>query len=564
MGTDVSSATAVLSENGLAAGARARTLSRLRVHPLIGVLLVAAVLRFWQLGSMPILYFDSGAYLGEGRFLSSVAQRATDAALHPLAGEPSNVFARVVQRVEDGTEGHSPDLAKPGQAILLALAMLLLGPSTLAAGSVPALAGVGTVAATYVIGSVGWSRRVGAVAALLLAVSAEHLVYSREPLVESTGLLFATLASLLYLRGILQPSHGSLRTLFAVGVLFGISFTCNNRLAYLPLSFGMVELALWRGPKNASVRLATLALGFVAPLAVVEVAFLAAQGMGRVYGATPGFLDYAHQFANFVRMNPPSRRRFDQWPTFFADLGLMDGLPMLGLLLIGIVALIARRRWTSVELVLVAFFGVPLVLFSVYSSGEVRMRNFSVALPWAMLVASIGLWGLADQLRYSRIVAAVGLLAVGAVVLPHDVQIVTAPNAIPDLLGALRANGIQRVASTNGPVLSYYIGEEDTNARLRAAFINDEDDLREIAADYPYIVVDMQAYWTPGPPTEHAAGATPVFQGPNGSDMQFLAFLLERHGIAWGDWNSVLDEWARNRGQATLMRMFSSAQLTNG
>jgi hypothetical protein len=153
------------------------------------------------------------------------------------------------------------------------------------------------------------------------------------------------------------------------------------------------------------------------------------------------------------------------------------------------------------------------------------------------------------------------LLAVAAIALPRDVSIVTAPGAVPDLLRTLQRDGVADVASTNGPVLSYYIGEDHTNARLRPAFINTEDDLRDITATYPYLAVDMQAYWTPGPATEHAADASPVFQEANGSDMQYLAFLLERHGIAWGDWTQVLSEWSDNRGPATLLRLYRSTDL---
>jgi membrane protein YqaA with SNARE-associated domain len=320
---------------------------------------------------------------------------------------------------------------------------------------------------------------------------------------------------------------------------------------------------LWRGPRRVAWRLAALASGFLAPLVVVELGFLAAQGVGRTYGASPGFLDYAHQFANFVRMNPPSRTRVDQWPTFFADLGLMDGLPMLGLLVIGLVAMIVRRSRWGAEIVLGAFFVIPLVLFSVYSSGEVRMRNFSVALPWAMIVAAIGLWWLAERVRYPGLVASAGLALVAIIVLPRDVSIVTAPSGIPDLLTTVQQQHIEAVASTTGPVLSYYIGEDHTNARLRAAFINTEDDLRQITASYPYVAVDMQGYWTPGPATTHAASSSPVFQVRNGSDVQFLAFLLERHGIAWGDWSDVLSEWSENRGPATLLRLYRSADLTS-
>ena len=250
----------------------------------------------------------------------------------PLPGSSGNPLARVVQAVEEGTAGHPPDLAKPGHSILLALPILLLGPTTLAAGLVPALAGIGTVLLTYAIGATGWSRRVGVVAAVLLAISAEHLVYSREPLVESTGLFFATLAGFVYLRRLVEPDSHGVRSLLAVGALVGLAFACNNRLLYLPLFFGCLELVYaWRdctvGRLRAiALREAALAAGCLLPILVIECVFLASQAMGAAFGATPGFLDYAHQFVNFMRMNPASRTRLDQWPTFFADLGLMDGL----------------------------------------------------------------------------------------------------------------------------------------------------------------------------------------------------------------------------------------------
>jgi 4-amino-4-deoxy-L-arabinose transferase-like glycosyltransferase len=534
---------------------------------LIAVFLLASVLRFWQLGSAPILYFDSGAYLGEARFLASAAQRGADAWVHPAPGASGNPLVRVVQAVEEGTAGHPPDLAKPGQSILLAIAVLVLGPTTLAAGLVPALAGIGTVLLTYAIGTTGWSRRVGVVAAVLLAISAEHLVYSREPLVESTGLFFATLAGFLYLRRLVAPeSHGA-RSLVAVGAVVGLAFACNNRLLYLPLFFGCLELVFaWRDCtvgrlRVVALRETALAAGFVLPIVVIECVFLASQAMGTAFGATPGFLDYAHQFVNFMRMNPASRSRLDQWPTFFADLGLMDGLPALAALLIGLCVLLVRRSWSRADVLLAASLLVPLILFSVYSSGEVRMRNFSVALPWAMLVASLGVCWLAERTPRPALAASILVGVLALVALPTDLAIVSAPSATPDLLDTLARNGISNVASTNGPVLSYYIGEERTNARLRPAFINTEDDLREIAAEYPYVEVDMQGYWTPGPVTERADRAAPIFQAANGSDALFLAFLLERHGIAWGDWTGVLEEWQANRNAATKMRLYRSTDL---
>src|SRR5437879_3170532 len=98
-------------------------------------------------------------------------------------------------------------------------------------------AGVGRVAGRYAIGLRGWGPRVAIPAALLLAVSGQHLVYSREPLVEADGLLFATLAALVYLQA------RSARSLLAAGVLWGLAFTCNHRLSYLPAWLLIAQLA---------------------------------------------------------------------------------------------------------------------------------------------------------------------------------------------------------------------------------------------------------------------------------------------------------------------------------
>ena len=514
---------------------------------------LAAVVRLWGLGTQPILYFDSGVYLGEGAFLASAAQRAAAALVSP---GPSTPLERVAQATENGTDAHPPDIAKPGHAILLAIAFLLLGKTALAGGLISALAGIGTVAATYVIARDGWGERVALPAATLLAISGQHLVYSREPLVEADGLFFATVAALVYLRA--RTAKG----LVAAGLLWGVAFTCNNRLSYLPAVFLIAELARWPGWRGLVRRGVVVATGFLAPLAAIEAAYLLARGLGRAAGAATDWLDYGQQLVAFTRMNPPDRIRFDEWPTYFVDLALMDGVAVLALVVIGIGLLVWRLRRgprSRAELLLAGSALVPLALYSVYSTGEVRLRHFSLALPWIMLLAALALEQLTALTSRQRTWAlGAALAALVGLALPRIVALDGAPSGMPAVLQTI---GTEAIASTNGPVTAFYVGEGRTNARLREAFVNVPEDLDNLAQRYPLLLVDMQAEVFAGDLTDRYAQATPRVVAANGSDAWYLADLLEHYGIGWGGWNDLLGTWQAHRAAATELRLYDLRDL---
>ncbi|MCA1644712.1 MAG: glycosyltransferase family 39 protein [Chloroflexi bacterium] len=526
---------------------------RTEIGKLGAILLLAAVVRLWGLGTQPVLYFDSGVYLGEGAFLASAAQRA---AFTLVSAGPNNPLERVALATQEGTDGHPPDIAKPGHAILLASSMLLLGKTPLAGALVSALAGIGTVAVTHAIGMRGWGPRVAIPAATLLAISGQHLVYSREPLVEADGLFFATLAALIFLTG---RTRGHL---FCAGLLWGVAFSCNNRLSYLPAVVLLAELASWPGWRGLIRRGLLLVAGFVTPLAAIEAAYVVARGIGRLTGTRTDWLDYAQQLAAFSRMNPPDRVRFDEWPTYFVDLALMDGVGVLALLLVGIAVLAARVRqkpWSRADLLLAGSLLVPLALYSVYSTGEVRLRHFSLALPWVMLAAALGLRWLAARMgRYERwaVAAATGLVVVLA--LPRIAALDSAPSGMPAVLAAI---GDGTAASTNGPVLAFYTGEARTNARLREAFVNVPADLAPLAATYPRLVVDTQAWIFSGELTDLYGRATPRLAVQNGNDAWYLADLLEHYGIPWRGWDDLLEKWQTNRAAASQLRVYDLREL---
>ena len=69
-------------------------------------------------------------------------------------------------------------------------------------------------------------------------------------------------------------------------------------------------------------------------------------------------------------------------------------------------------------------------------------------------------------------------MALGALAVPRIVALDSAPSGMPATLEAI---GTQNAASTNGPVLAFYVGEARTNARLREAFVNVPADLPALA-----------------------------------------------------------------------------------
>jgi hypothetical protein len=197
---------------------------------------------------------------------------------------------------------------------------------------------------------------------------------------------------------------------------------------------------------------------------------------------------------------------------------------------------------------------VPLVLYSFYSTGEVRLRHFSLAIPWVMLAAALGLvWlcGFFHQRRDLALTIALGLLSLAA--LPRIIALDSPPNGMPAVMAAL---GDQRAAGTNGPVLAFFAGEDRTNARLREAFVNVPADLPPLAAAYPSLVVDMQAYVFPGELTTMYGQATPALVAPHGNDAWYLADLLEHYGSNWGGWQALLERWAANSAQASHISVY--------
>jgi 4-amino-4-deoxy-L-arabinose transferase-like glycosyltransferase len=161
-----------LADLGRRVGGRVTGWSRGELGLLLAILALGAVVRFWDLDSLPY-----GTWYDEAEN-GLVAQR--------ILSEPSY---RPVYEPRVNSAGH--------YLLLLAASVGLLGSTTAAIRVVSALMGTACVAAGYLVGREMFGRRWGLVLAFLLAVSRWHINFSRigmynvaTPLLELAALGF--------------------------------------------------------------------------------------------------------------------------------------------------------------------------------------------------------------------------------------------------------------------------------------------------------------------------------------------------------------------------------------
>lgn len=215
---------------------------------LLGIVLVAMALRLTQLGSWP-----PGLYPDE-------ATNGNDA-LAALAGHADWFYP-----ANNGREGLFMNL----QALVI-LATGMREPWVLRI--VSALAGIATIPGIYLLGKELWNRRVGLVAAALLAGSFWHVVFSRIGFRAILAPLVLTYALWALLAGVRRRREGARFgwTLAVLGgALAGLGFHTYIAFRVASLVFVAVGLALlWdSAPAKRRNVLASLAVAGIAALVV--------------------------------------------------------------------------------------------------------------------------------------------------------------------------------------------------------------------------------------------------------------------------------------------------------
>lgn len=217
--------------------------------------------------------------------------------------------------------------------------------------------GVATVLLVFLLGRSLYDRRVGLVAALLMAVMPYHVVVSRQVLLDGPTTFFSTLT--IYLLGRFGMSQRPV-WLYAAGGAMGLTLL-SKETSVLLIGSAYAFLAL-TGDLRLRLRDGIASLGI-------------AVGMFAIYPLTP-VLAGAPKTGNAYLVWQLFRRPNHGWSFYFTEVPVAIGIGVVAVALLGVWVLRSRRTWR--ETLLYSTIVVPIVFFELWP-----VKGFQYLLPIA-------------------------------------------------------------------------------------------------------------------------------------------------------------------------------------
>lgn len=494
------------------------------------ILILGGFLRFSHLRERGPNFFDEGIYTLEGQWIYSASRCLASALKRKVeearARENLYTFEEEAKRFQQEVQGQPPSWGRPGFSLFTGIAMAVAGPRLYAAHAVSACFGTLAILGVFLLGKRWFDTATGLLAALFLALSGYHLVYSTNALADGSAMSLAVFSFLWYGKSRTSPSAGSGNPrMFAAGLLCGFAFTVHDRFLYCLLVLFLCEaLDFVRGVpsrKQTLRRSLVLGAGFFIPLCLFEIPYYLAMVFLRHFNEVLPVRTYFEELATHHIFNlldafafslvdfsdrPEIREAGSHLYNFFTYPYLFlrfDG-PVLCLAFLAGFG-VTLRRPTGTNRILLVWFSVPLVLFSV---GLVTSSRYGlVFLPAVMLLAARGLsqaWqsigrrpGWDEPKRALLASAGVALIAVSGWISAAPIRSLVCNYEGP--AGFLQAHGSRHV-SLQYPVSRAYLGvanvaePPETRERLRELY----------EKGYRYFLVDYRKFFLQPPfdPTE--------------------------------------------------------------
>jgi 4-amino-4-deoxy-L-arabinose transferase-like glycosyltransferase len=312
---------------------RARKLL-VRAGPITVVVGIAAFLRFWQLAAIGF-NSDEAVYAGTA---ASIAGDQSLRSMFPVFRAHPVLFQ-----------------------MLVALAQYGHPPSDWISRSVPATIGVLAVIMTYLLGARLYGRRVGLIAALLIAVMPYHVVVSRQVLLDGLMTLCAVVVLYCVVR---YAESGAVHWLLAAGAMMGLTILSKETsLVLLGGLYAFFALTPIIRVRIRHILLALLAMAVTAAPLPLVLSLAGRSSTGRNYLL----------WQAFRRSNHPILFYFDVVPSAVGPLLLVAAVA-------GLVWL--RRENTWRERLLLCWMVVPVAFFTVWP-----VKGYQYLLPIAPTLA---------------------------------------------------------------------------------------------------------------------------------------------------------------------------------
>lgn len=235
---------------------------------LFGIVLIAAFLRFWELGNIPIsLNWDETSW---GYNALSIAETGRD--------EFGKRFPIVIRSLND----YKPAL----YLYLMSPLVLIFGLSNFVVRFPNALAGVLAVFVTYFLVKELFNGRrdLGLISAFLLAISPWAIQFSRFAHEGMTGILFNLLMILAFAKSFKNPYFLLLSAMFAGFAIY----TYQNLKLFIPLMLLVLLVAFYKEfikiPRK--IIFSSAVLGFLIVLPMLFYIFTTPESLSRVSGAS--------------------------------------------------------------------------------------------------------------------------------------------------------------------------------------------------------------------------------------------------------------------------------------
>jgi 4-amino-4-deoxy-L-arabinose transferase-like glycosyltransferase len=314
----------------------------------VAIAVIGGLLRVWQLDRLGF-NSDEAVYAGQA---ASIAGHPDFTAIFPIFRAHPLLFQFV-------------------------LALLYQGGVSDLAGRLLAVAfGLAAVWLVFRAGNLLYGRRVGLVAALLLALMPYHVVVTRQVLLDGPMTTFAALTLYLLARYATTERPG---WLYAAGVGLGLIFLAKEvGVVFVPAVYAFLALS-----PSVRVRLRDIAIS-LGCAAVVIAPFPLSLLLGGGTKAGKGFLAWQ-------LFRPPNHTATFYLATVPRAMGLL-------VVLAAVLAVVLRRRiWTWRENLLVVWVAVPVAFFQLWP-----VKGFQYLLPTApavVILAARGMVGWAGPER---------------------------------------------------------------------------------------------------------------------------------------------------------------------